>query len=115
LRAIEKSGEAATKADPALKQSVTLQKILGGAKIAESLPWTDILTVLESHFSDPEKTVSTVEEVLQALAPFIPGVVPFEEAAGVIAILCKLNVIQTRRGPTPPIFGPDGPEHAPFI
>lgn len=109
------AGRAALKADPALKQSVTLEKIVQGVKIAEAFPWADILSTLENHFSNPEKTVSTIEEVLQALAPFIPGVVPFEEAAQVIALLCKLNVIQTHGAS--PILGSDGPQyqHAPFI
>jgi hypothetical protein len=117
LRATDAARSAALKADPALMQSVTFEQIARGVGIAKALPWPDMLSVLESHFSDPQKTVSTVEEVLQALAPFIPGVIPFEEAAQVIAVLCKLNVIQTQHGATPPIFGSDGPqyEHAPFI
>lgn len=117
LRGIGSAGEAALKADPVLKQSVTLGKIVRGVKIAESLPWADMIAALENHFSDPEKTVSTIEEVLQALAPFIPGAVPLEEAAQVVALLCKLNIIQTRHGATMPILGADGPQyrHAPFI
>jgi len=117
LRLVEAAGATAAKADPALKDSITLAAIMRGVAVARSLPWTDMLAALETHFSDPEKTISTVEEVLQALAPFIPGVIPFEEAAQVIGVLCKLNVITTRRGLPPPIFGPDGPQdqHPPFI
>jgi hypothetical protein len=117
LRLTEKAGEAVRQAAPALRQSVTLENITRGVKIAENLPWPDMLSALESHFSDSEKTVSTIEEVLQALAPFIPGVIPFEEAAQVVSVLCKLNLIQIQHGATPPIFGSDGPQaqHAPFI
>lgn len=117
LRATDAAGAAALKADPALLQSVTFEQIVRGVGIAKALPWSDMLSVLEGHFSDPQRTVSTIEEVLQALAPFIPGVIPFEDAAQVIAVLCKLNVIQTQHGPTAPIFGSDGAQYrpAPFI
>jgi hypothetical protein len=117
LRATDAASTAALKADPSLLQSVTFEQIVRGVGIAKALPWPDMLSVLEGHFSDPQRTASTVEEVLQVLAPFIPGVIPFEEAAQVIAVLCKLNVIKTQHGATPPIFGSDGPqyEHAPFI
>jgi hypothetical protein len=117
LRVTDAAGAAALKADPALMQSITFEQIVRGVGIAKALPWPDMLLVLEGHFSDPERTVLTIEEVLQVLAPFIPGVIPFEEAARVIAVLCKLNVIQTQHGATPPIFGSDGPQYqpAPFI
>lgn len=117
FRLTEVAGETVLKADPALKQSVTLEKIIGGVRIAESLPWADMFSALQDHFADPEKTVSTIEEVLQILAPFIPGVIPFEEAAQVIGLLCKLNLIQTRHGATPPLFGSASPQvqSAPFI
>jgi hypothetical protein len=115
LRLTEKAGEAALKSDPALSQSVTFENIIRGVKIAEALPWSDMLVALEGHFSDPGKTLSTVEEILEILAPFIPGVIPFQEAAQVLAVLCKLDVIKVRHGATPPLFGSPGPEHPPFI
>jgi hypothetical protein len=117
LRLTRAVGAAAAKADPALKESITLSAITRGVAVAESLPWADMAAALESHFSDPDKTISTVEEVLQALAPFIPGVIPFEEAAQVIGVLCKLNLVKVQHGLPPPLFGSDGPQyqHPPFI
>jgi hypothetical protein len=115
LRLTKKSGEATAKSDPALSQSVTFENIVRGVKIAEALPWSDMLAALESHFSDQGKTLSTIEEILEILAPFIPGVIPFEEAARVLVVLCKLDVIKVQHGATPPLFGSSAPENPPFI
>lgn len=116
LRMIGMPSRMAPTAASALMQSITLERIVDGVRIAESLPWADMFSALEKHFSDPEMTVSTVEEVLQALAPFIPGVVPFEEAAQVIALLCRLNLIQAQEVGVAPVSG-SGSKYfnAPFI
>jgi hypothetical protein len=73
-----------------------------------------MLAALESRFSDPGQTLSTVEEILEVLAPFIPGVIPFQEAAQVLAVLCKLGAIQSHHGAAPPQFGSDAPQRPPF-
>ena len=93
--------QAVQTADPALRQSVTLAKIMQGVTVANGLPWADIGKTLADRFRDPAEAVLTVEEVAKAIAPILPEAIYVADIAAVIVVLAQLGVIKQAPKLTP--------------
>ncbi len=87
--------QAVETADPALKQSVTLAKIMQGVTVANGLPWADIGRTLAEKFRDPAQAALTVEEVAKAIAPILPEAIYVADVAAVVVVLANLGVIKS--------------------
>lgn len=87
--------QAVETADPALKQSVTLAKIMQGVTVANGLPWADIGQTLAQKFRDPAQAALTVEEVAKTIAPILPEAIYVADVASVVVVLANLGLIKS--------------------
>jgi hypothetical protein len=108
------------KVAPALSGSIWSRDLLAGLAIAGKLPWSDIATAIQDRFSNPAQVAVTADEVLQLVAPLVPGLSQIDEAVQVFIVLAKLGVITSESGgivPSTalPLQPGDPAYHAPFI
>ncbi len=101
FKAARPVGQAIQSADPALRQSVTLAKIMQGVTVANGLPWAEIGRTLADRFRDPAQAALTVEEVAKAIAPLLPEAIYVADIAAVIVVLAQLGVIKQAPALTP--------------
>lgn len=87
----EKVGSVAEAAAPALKGSVTIAGINKGLQAMQSLPWTDMASAISSNFSNAQQDTVLLEDVLKALAPFIPVLGQVEGLAEFLPILIAMT------------------------
>jgi hypothetical protein len=125
LGAVAPVAQVAEKIDPALSHSVTLTQVLAGVKAVSALNFAGIEKVLAERFANTQDDLSTVEDVAEAIAPFLPDAMYVADAASIVSAIVQIGgllpadwqIVKAEHGKTKPIFGEDSLayDHAPFI